>query len=95
MNNRDTWEVTPQLWYRFFKGKQGTLQYGVEYEYIHREGWRGVMGRALLPPPVDRLRASGSGLGLHQRHSVIPALEQIYAPEPVKVTLTLDSPSAK
>jgi hypothetical protein len=40
--NRDTWTVTPVMWYRMFKGKEGTLQFGMSYSYIHRKTWAGV-----------------------------------------------------
>jgi hypothetical protein len=48
--NRDTWEVTPQLWYRIFKGKEGTLQYGIEYSYVHRRVWEGVVAAGARQP---------------------------------------------
>jgi 5-bromo-4-chloroindolyl phosphate hydrolysis protein len=42
--NRNEWTVTPVLWYRLFKGKEGTLQYGMSYSYIHRKTWAGIGG---------------------------------------------------
>jgi hypothetical protein len=39
--NRDIWEFTPVLWHRFWRGREGTLQWGLQYQYIHRRPWRG------------------------------------------------------
>jgi hypothetical protein len=39
--NRDIWELTPVLWHRFYRGREGTLQWGIQYQYIHRRPWRG------------------------------------------------------
>jgi hypothetical protein len=39
--NRDIWEITPVFWHRVYKGREGTLQWGIEYEYIHRRPWSG------------------------------------------------------
>ena|SRR5271166_6242935 len=50
-NNRDIWEITPQVWRRFWKGKEGTLQWGLEYEYIHRKAWAGNTGTPPSPFP--------------------------------------------
>ena len=49
-NNRDIWEITPQVWRRFWKGKEGTLQWGLEYEYIHRKAWAGNVGTSTFQP---------------------------------------------
>jgi hypothetical protein len=49
-NNRDIWEITPQIWHRFWRGKEGTLQWGLQYQYIHRRPWQGNVGTA--PNPV-------------------------------------------
>ena len=49
-NNRDIWEITPQIWRRFWKGKEGTLQWGFQYEYIHRKAWAGNVGTSPFQP---------------------------------------------
>ena len=41
---RDTWEASPGFWYRIWKGKEGTVQYGMSYAYVHRKAWAGVGG---------------------------------------------------
>jgi hypothetical protein len=48
--NKDIWEITPVLWHRFWKGKEGTLQWGLEYEYIYRRPWRGNTGTSPFSP---------------------------------------------
>jgi len=50
--NRDTWEVTPGFWYRIWKGKEGTVQYGMSYAYVHRKAWAGVGGN---PTAVENI----------------------------------------
>lgn len=40
--NQYTAGAQPVLWYRFYKGKAGTLQYGMSYAYIYRRLWHGV-----------------------------------------------------
>jgi hypothetical protein len=42
--NRNVWAVQPGFWYRFWKGREGTLQFGFSYNYIHRQTWAGVGG---------------------------------------------------
>jgi hypothetical protein len=42
--NRNVWTVNPGFWYRLFKGKEGTLQYGMSYAYIYRKPWAGIGG---------------------------------------------------
>jgi hypothetical protein len=42
--NRDVWQATAGLWYRFYKGPFGSLQYGAQYEYLHRTAWAGQGG---------------------------------------------------
>jgi hypothetical protein len=51
-DNRDLWEITPGFWYRFYRGKEGTLQYGMQYEYIHRRPWSGVGGNPVAVEQV-------------------------------------------
>ncbi len=42
--NKNLWDVTSGLWYRLYKGPFGSLQYGLQAEYIHRTAWSGVGG---------------------------------------------------
>ena len=42
--NKNLWHATSGLWYRAYKGPFGTLQYGVQYELLHRTAWAGVGG---------------------------------------------------
>ncbi len=42
--NRDVWEASAGMWYRFYKGSFGTFQYGWQYEYLHRSTWSGTGG---------------------------------------------------
>ena len=41
-NNQWVWAIQPQLWYRFWKGKQGTMQIGASYAYVYRQTWAGL-----------------------------------------------------
>lgn len=59
-NNRDIWEITPQIWRRFWKGKEGTLQWGLEYEYIHRKAWAGT--NVAIPPALTPSPFQPSGI---------------------------------
>jgi len=43
--NRDVWQVQPGFWYRIWRGKEGTLQYGMSYSYVHRRPWAGSGSR--------------------------------------------------
>jgi hypothetical protein len=36
--------ATTGIWYRFYKGSYGTVQYGAEYTYIYKETWSGKGG---------------------------------------------------
>jgi hypothetical protein len=40
--NRSVWAVQPALWYRFYQGKEGSLQFGMTYAYIYRQTWSGL-----------------------------------------------------
>jgi hypothetical protein len=40
--NRDVWQVQPGFWYRIWRGKEGTVQYGMSYSYVHRRPWAGT-----------------------------------------------------
>jgi hypothetical protein len=42
--NKNVWEATTGFWYRFYRGPHGTLQYGLQYEYLHRTAWSGIGG---------------------------------------------------
>ena len=53
--NRNLWEVTPGFWYRFYKGKAGSVQLGVQYAYNYRRVWTGSIsgpGSPLVKSPV-------------------------------------------
>jgi hypothetical protein len=41
---RNLQEVSTVLWYRFYKGPAGTVQYGVNYIYLRKNTWTGVKG---------------------------------------------------
>ncbi len=43
--NRDVWQVQPGFWYRIWRGREGTLQYGMSYSYVHRRAWAGTGSR--------------------------------------------------
>jgi hypothetical protein len=38
---KDVWAFQPQLWYRLYKGKAGTVQFGASYAYIYKRAWEG------------------------------------------------------
>ncbi len=42
--NKNLWDVTGGFWYRIWKGNFGTLQYGMQFEYINRTTWAGIKG---------------------------------------------------
>ena len=44
--NKNVWDVTSGFWYRIWKGPFGTLQYGMQFEYISRTAWSAVKGGA-------------------------------------------------
>lgn len=41
------WQIQPGFWYRFWKGKEGTVQYGMSYSYVHRRAWAGTVGTSV------------------------------------------------
>jgi hypothetical protein len=41
-NTKLVWAIQPQLWYRIFKGREGTVQFGASYAYVYREAWAGA-----------------------------------------------------
>lgn len=56
--NRNIWSVQPVLWYRFYRGKAGTLQYGMSYAYVYRTLWSGVgttVGSSVNPRGIDNI----------------------------------------
>jgi uncharacterized coiled-coil protein SlyX len=42
--NKNLWETTLGFWYRFYKGPVGTLQYGLQYEFLTRSTWSTLGG---------------------------------------------------
>jgi hypothetical protein len=38
---KDVWSIQPQAWYRFYKGKSGTVQFGLSYAYVAKTSWGG------------------------------------------------------
>jgi hypothetical protein len=53
--NKDIYDATTGFWYRFLKGPFGTLQYGLQYEYLHRSSWSGIGG---APVGIDNVAFS-------------------------------------
>lgn len=43
-NLKNLWQGTTGFWYRFYKGDKGTVQYGLQYSYTHKDTWTGVGG---------------------------------------------------
>jgi hypothetical protein len=41
-NFRNLQEGTTGFWYRFYKGPAGTVQWGLQYEWIHKDTWAGT-----------------------------------------------------
>ena len=41
---RAAYEITPGLWYRFYKGPAGTVQMGLQYSYSARALWTATGG---------------------------------------------------
>jgi hypothetical protein len=39
-----------QAWYRLFKGREGTVQFGASYAYVSREAWRGYTSTTAPTP---------------------------------------------
>lgn len=48
-NFRNLQEATTGFWYRFYKGPSGTLQFGAQYEWIHKNTWAGLATVAPAP----------------------------------------------
>jgi hypothetical protein len=51
-NTKMVWAIQPQLWYRLYKGKAGTVQFGASYAYVWREAWSGRGPNAAGNPVV-------------------------------------------
>lgn len=50
--NKDIYDVTAGFWLRFAKGPFGIVQYGTQYEYLHRAAWSGIGG---TPRGIDNV----------------------------------------
>ncbi len=48
-NFRNLTEGTTGFWYRFYKGPGGTMQFGAQYEWIHKDTWPGYATVATAP----------------------------------------------
>ena len=48
-NIRNIQELTTGFWYRFYKGPAGTMQFGSQFEYIHKNTWLGSKTSAPYP----------------------------------------------
>lgn len=46
--NRYVWAVQPQLWYRLYRGKEGTVQIGASYAYVYRRAWAGLSSNSTV-----------------------------------------------
>lgn len=58
--NKNLWHGTAGMWYRLYKGSFGTFQYGLQYEYVHRDTWNGIGGlpigaKGLAPKGIDNV----------------------------------------
>jgi hypothetical protein len=42
--NKNLWDATAGLWYRFYKGSFGTFQWGAQFEHLERSTWSGILG---------------------------------------------------
>ena len=47
---KSVWAIQPQLWYRIFKGREGTVQFGASYAYVYREAWGGLLSTTGVTP---------------------------------------------
>jgi hypothetical protein len=48
-NFRNLQEATTGFWYRFYKGPAGTMQFGGQYQWIHKNTWAGTATTAPYP----------------------------------------------
>jgi hypothetical protein len=58
---KNVWAIQPQLWYRIFKGREGTVQFGASYAYVYREAWGGYTS-ATAPTPAAIAAGTASSL---------------------------------
>ena len=42
--NKNVWQIQPGLWYRFYRGREGTLALGFSYSFTQRNLWSGSDG---------------------------------------------------
>ncbi len=58
-DNRNIQEGTFGYWYRFYRGKRGTLQQGIQYSYLERHTWQGIgnplTGLGGSPKAIDNM----------------------------------------
>lgn len=43
-NTKQIWQATAGLWWKFYQGKYGKMQFGAQYSYTKREAFEGVGG---------------------------------------------------
>jgi hypothetical protein len=55
---KSVWAIQPQFWYRIFKGREGTVQFGASYAYVYREAWPGYTATAPTPAAIAAGTAS-------------------------------------
>jgi hypothetical protein len=52
-DTKAVWQATPGFWYKFYSGKTGTFQWGMQYSYTTRNTWSGLKGYA--PLAIDQM----------------------------------------
>jgi hypothetical protein len=52
-DTKAVWQFTPGFWYKFYSGKGGTFQWGMQYSYTTRNTWSGLGGYA--PLAIDQM----------------------------------------
>ncbi len=57
-NLRNLEEGTTGFWYRFYKGPAGTMQFGAQYEWIHKQTWAGTNVVDPLQPAAPKANDS-------------------------------------
>ena len=50
---RTIWQVQPGFWHRFYKGPEGTIQFGMSYSYTYRNTWVGADG--IQPKGIENM----------------------------------------
>ena len=58
-NARSIWAIQPAIWYRFYKGKAGSLQLGASYAYVHKTAWAGVASTGSVSDSTGSLVNTG------------------------------------